>query len=192
MLVIYPTIVRQLNHRLEADLGSNPKYNWRWSEDLLHVMEIIDPDTCKTQYVESLSPEGLTVLSPKTEVRKLLPDHFEQWIVCALIEVNENDGSLAKTGKAAWVPVSSAVSGPVCLLTGEVPTTSATEKVIAAVRATRVPRFRDYEIDYEDRQRKREKQHWHRVYDEIRDAGTAFCGVPGKKGSTSYPLVTLH
>ncbi len=199
MLVIYPAVVRQLNHQLEADLGSNPRYNWRWSEDLLHVMEVIDPDTAKIQLVESTSPTGLTVLSSKTEVRKLLPDHHEQWIMCAMVDVNERDGSFTGTQTGAWAPVSSASSGPVCLQHGEVPSQSTTDAVIKSVKEYRTQNFRDFEIGFEDRKRKQEKAHWNNVYDQIRDAGTAYQNVPGQKGHASFPnwkkdtpLVTLN
>lgn len=136
-------------------------------------------------------------MSPKTEIRKLLPDHHEQWVVCAMVEVNERDGSIAKTGDGAWVPVTSAASGPVCLAHGDTPSPATTEAVIRSVREYRTQRLADYEICYVERQRKREKAHWNNVYDQIRDAGTAFCNVPGQKGHVSFPshpksLVTLN
>lgn len=180
-----------MNHLLESDLGPNPRYNWRWSEDLLHVMEIIDPDSGRVQFVEYTSPEGLTVMTPKTEVRKLLPEHYEQWIMCALSQVNDRDGSISEAGTAAWIPVTSAASGPVCLANGDVPNLATTGSVIQAIRQTRQQRFRDYEIGWEESQRKKEKTHWNNVYDQIRDAGTAYCNVPGRKGHVSFPLVTL-
>lgn len=191
----YPESVRKLNDLLRADLGSNPRYSWRWSEDLMHVMEVLHEDGTPV-YVEGRSPAGLAVMMPKTVLRKLLPMHQDQWIVCALIEVNQRDGSIASTGDHAWIPLSSGRSGPVCLPPNEKPTLVFTRAVIDAVRMERKKSGAEMGVEWEAEQIKKEKDRWNRVYDEIRDAGTAFANVPGRRGHVSFPsaepMVTVN
>lgn len=185
-----PVNIRKLNELLRSELGANPRYAWRWCEELTHVMEVIQDDGAPV-YVEGKSPAGLTVLMPKTVVRKLLPFHENQWILCALVEVNQRDGSLQGTGNHSWVPVSSAVSGPVCLEQHQEPTLANTEAVIQSVRGTRRQSPVEMSVEWEEQRRQKEKATWSRVYDEIRDASTAFANAPGMKGHVSFPsLVT--
>lgn len=178
-----PEVVRQLNERLRTELGTNPRYAWRWSENLLHVMGVLDKDGSPV-YVEGRSPDGLVTMVPKTAVRKLLPNHENCWVVCALVEVDEKDGSLEGTGNHAWIPLSSANSGPVH--TYDTPTLSLTEYVIEAIRETRAKRPVDYTREAEEALSKREQDHWLNIYEQIREASTAFYNVPGKKGHVSF------
>ncbi len=175
--------IRKLNEYLRSELGSNPQYGWKWSEDLFHVMEVIQPDGTPV-YVEGRSPSGLTIMVPKTERRKLLPHHNHCWVICALVEVNERDGSIAGTGDHAWVPVSSANSGPVCIM-GE-PDMNMTRYVVEAIRESRSRRPVEMTADLERDIDKRERDHWTRIYDQICDASTAFYNVPGRKGAVSF------
>lgn len=177
----YPLAVRQQNEILSAELGANPRYAWRWSEDLWHVLEVLDLDG-NPIYVQGRSPAGLIVMMPKTATKKLLPEHHNQWVICALVEINSRDGSVQGTGNGAWVPLSSA-SGVVCLPENEMPSKVFTESVIDAVREHRSVRPRDLDLDWEERERKREKDRWNRIYDEIRDASTAFANLPGLRGN---------
>ncbi len=182
-MLTYPQSIQTLNNRLAADLGSNPRYAWRWSEDLWHVMEVVD-ESGQPQYVEDHSGP-LVVMTPATINRKLLPFHENQWIACALVPVNERDGSLQETGVASWIPVSSK-SGPVCLPHGDEPTLGTTIDLIDAVRSTRRKRLVEMDCEWNDKAAKMEKQHWAKVYDEIRSEATAFHNVPGKKGHVSF------
>ena len=184
-MLVYPKSIQTLNNRMAADLGSNPRYAWRWSEDLWHVMEVVDEDG-RPQYVEDRSgPSGLVVMVPATVRRKLLPFHERQWIACALVPVNERDGSLTETGIASWIPVSSK-SGPVCLEPGVDPTLETTIAVIDAVRSTRSRRLAEMECEWNEEAARMEKQHWASVYDKIREEATAFHNVPGKRGHVSF------
>ena len=178
-----PAEVRKLNELLRAELGANPRYSWRWSEDLLHVMDVVDSDG-KPVYVESRSPEGLVTMTPKTMLRKLLPFHADCWVVCALVEVNAKDGSITGTGNGAWVPLSSANSGPVH--THEAPTLAFTQYVIEAVRESRAKTAREHTEDAEEAIAKAERSRWQRCYDKIREEATAFASVPGRKGHVSF------
>lgn len=181
----YPSGVRILNDRLRAELGDNPRYAWRWSEDLNHVLEVLDLDGDPI-YVEGRSPQGLVAMVPKTATKRLLPMHHDQWVVCALVEVNVMDGSLAGTGNHSWVPISSA-SGVVCLAENEAPNLVFTQSIIDTIRASRAQTPVEMTADWEERERKREKDRWNRIYDEIRDSSTAFYNVPGKRGHVSFP-----
>jgi len=40
---------------------------------------------------------------------------------------------------------------------------------------------------WEEERRAKEKQHWNTIYEQIREANTAFHSVPGKKGHVSFP-----
>jgi hypothetical protein len=180
-----PKVVRELNARLAADLGSNPQYSWRWSEDLLHVMAVVDKDG-NPQYAESRSPAGLILLAPATALRKLLPHHDNSWVLCALVETGSWDGQLTETGPAAWMPVSGA-NGPVALEPHEVPNLDTTLYIIDSIRQERNKTVAQKTTEWDAAAAYREKAKWNRAYDEIRDAATAFYSVPGQKAHVSFP-----
>lgn len=183
----YPKAIRRMNRILERELGSNPRYSWIWTNDLHHVMEVIDKDG-KPEYVEQLSPAGLYVMTPKTERRLLMPFHQERWTLCALVEVNDRDGSIHGTGSCAWVPISGA-NGPVTLEPNEYPTLETTNYVAAAIRQERSRSVEEVTEGWEKAQAKKEQDRWKRMYDEIRDSCTAFYNVPGRKGHVSFPSI---
>lgn len=195
-----PESVRKLNDVLRADLGSNPLYAWRWSNDLRHVMNKIDTDGNQLYKSKLVYPPGrkepLVIQVRDTAIRQLLPFHTDCWIACGLIETDAKDGSLEHTGVASWVPISSSRSGPAALPPNMVPTMELTQCVIAAVRAQRQRTLADDHNDFDDLCRKRESDRFNRTLDIIKDAGTAFHAVPGRKGHVSFggvdePLVTL-
>lgn len=186
----YPVSVRRQNDLLRAELGDNPRYAWRWSEELIHVLEVLDLDG-NPIYVQGTTPGGIITMVPKTEKKKLLPMHQNQWIVCALVEVNALDGSIQGTGNHAWIPVSGP-SGVVCLPENEKPTIVFTQSIIDTVRLERSKSATEFGVEYEEHQRKREKDRWNRIYDEIRNESTAFFNVPGRRGHVSFPSVTVH
>jgi hypothetical protein len=181
----YPAVVRKQNDILRAELGENPRYAWRWSEDLMHVLEVLDSDGAPL-YVEAKGPYGIVCMVPKTATKKLLPQHHDQWVVCALVEVNAKDGSIHGTGSAAWIPVSGP-SGVVCLPENEPPTIVFTQSIIDALRLERSKSATEFGAEWEERERKREKDRWNRIYDEIRGEATAFFNIPGMKAHVSFP-----
>lgn len=183
----YPASVRQQNDILRAELGENPRYAWRWSEDLKHVLDVLDLDG-NPIYVEGRSESGLVCMMPKTAIMPLLPQHHDQWIVCALVEVNTNDGSLAGTGKASWIPVSGP-SGVVCLPENEKPTIVFTQKIVDSLRLERSKTVTETGAEWEEKEKKRERDRWNHNYDMIRNESTAFANVPGRKGHVSFPSV---
>ncbi len=176
-------IIRQLNTELRIELGANPPYSWRWSDNLEHVMEITDAEG-RPQYVESTSPAGLVVLSPKTAKRLLLPHHRQCWVLCALVEVDSRDGSLTGTGNHAWMPVSGA-NGPVTV--SEVPQPETNAYIIEVIRHERRTSPTVKLGEWEAEQARSEKRKWQQAYDLIRAEATAFANVPGKKGHVSLP-----
>ncbi len=188
----YPPEVRRLNRLLVSELGGNPRYSWRWSEDLRHVMYVCDTDG-NPEYVDK--PINLTNGKlligrvRKTAVRNLLPFHKEVWVCCALVEVDSKDGELEGTGNANWIPLSSSQSGPAALPAGVTPNDELTNAVIISVRRERALPPGHLDDGYEEAQRKREKDRWNRAYDCIRDAATAFHNLPGAKGHVSFPSI---
>lgn len=183
----YPSVVRQQNNILRAELGENPRYAWRWSEDLMHVLEVLDLDG-NPLYVQGKTPSGIVTMVPKTATKKLLPQHHDQWVVCALVEVNEADGSLNYSRNHSWIPLSGP-SGVVCLPENEVPSITFTQSVIDAIRLERSHSPAEFGAEWEELQRKKEKDRWNRIYDQIRSEATAFCNVPGLKAHVSFPSV---
>jgi hypothetical protein len=190
----YPEEVRRLNRILVSELGSNPRYAWRWSEDLKHVMYVVD-DLGRPEYVEApvnLS-NGKVIYQRlrKTAVRNLLPFHKDQWVCCALVEVDEKDGRIEGTGNANWIPLSSSASGPAALPYGVNPTAELTQCVIRSVRQQRDTPPAVEEQNWEESRRKSEKDRWNRAYDCIRDASAAFYNYPGHRGHVSFPDVEI-
>ncbi len=183
-------LVSRLNRILLADLGNNPRYAWRWSEDLRHVMYKVD-DLGNPEYTDGKTATGLYVQKRATAIRPLLPFHPKAWVCCALIEVDQKDGELAHTGMGSWVPVSSSRSGPAALPQGVLPDAELTQAVVAAVKAQRERTVADEANDWEDLTRKREIDRWRLCYDIIRDSAPAFNSVPGRKGRVSFGGVTL-
>lgn len=176
----YPKIIRTYNERLVSDLGSNPRYNWRWSDELTHVMELFG------EYEESTSPAGIIIIQPKTVTRLLLPSHQQCWCLSALVETDAKDGSLQGTGVASWVPVSGPM-GPLTLNTFELPTLTTTQYIIDTIRHERERSAAEVGAEWDQSQAQREKARWHKAYDQIRDASTAFYNVPGAKAHVSFP-----
>ncbi len=176
----YPKVIQHQNELLRADLGSNPRYGWRWSDDILHVMELLG------EYDEETTPAGIIVMVPKTIKRQLLPQHPQSWVLCALVETDKKDGSLQGTGEASWVPVSGPM-GPLSLNPHELPNLTTTQYIIDTIRHERARTASEVGAEWDQSQAQREKARWTRAYDEIRDAATAYYNVPGAKGHVSFP-----
>ncbi len=188
----YPSEVRRLNRLLESQLGGSPRYAWRWSEDLLHVMYAITDEGApiyEERIITLPSDKSLYGQVRKTVLRKLLPHHTDVWVACAMIEVDEKDGSVHGTGIGAWVPLSSSVSGPAALPPGTVPTEELTQCIIRSIRQERSQPKGYLITGFEEADHKREKARWNNAYDRIRDASTAFFNLPGSKGHVSFPSV---
>ncbi len=181
----YPKDVIKLNSRLRSDLGANPLYNWRWSDDLLHVMDVVDEDG-SPKYVETITPAGVICLTPATLTRPLLPYNEHCWALCALLELNNKDGELQGTGNHGWVPVSGG-DGPVALFPFEKPNLETTVYVIGAIHSERVKTATQKGEEWDAEMARSEKAKWNLAYDQIRDAATAFYSIPGEKHHVSFP-----
>lgn len=180
-----PEKIRKLNELLRADLGSNPRYSWRWSDDLLHVMDVVDSEG-KPIYSESTTPAGLIVMAPKRITRPLLPFHEHCWVLCALVETTQQDGELAGTGLGSWIPVGGG-NGPVTLLPFEAPNLESTQYIVNMVRQARTKTVVEMGIEWNEQMAKREKDRWSQAYEQIKEHATAYYNVPGSKGHVSFP-----
>ncbi len=138
------------------------------------------------EFVESVSPAGIIMITPKTETRQLLPQHEDSWVLCALVETSQRDGSLEGTGKASWVPVSGP-AGPLALNPFELPNMATTQYIIDTIRHERDKTAAEVGAEWDQSQAQREKARWNKSYDQIRDAATAFYNVPGQKAHVSFP-----
>src|ERR1051325_1336209 len=106
--------IERYNRLFLKDLGSAPRYEWKWSEDLIHVMDAVDRDGKPILSAVARPLTGtneLMIGSPviymvqqEKRVRRF-PGIWQQWVVCALIELNAEDGAVHGTGIAAWIPV---------------------------------------------------------------------------------------
>jgi len=195
-----PAIARY-DRLMLRDLGSAPVYSWKWSEDLLHVMDEINPHDGKPVYRPTLQ-NGIYAVRQQTTTRRW-PGIWQQWVVCALIELNANDGAVHGTGVAAWVPVYDKRSRPVCVPENVQPNQSHTEAFIRKMRAYRVReaeaigKWEDHHkpnttpMDESERNTlmmsRAEKKKFDIARDAIKDGFTAFGEVPGVRGSTSWP-----
>lgn len=176
----YPKVIQHQNELLRADLGSNPRYSWRWSDDILHVMTIFG------EFDEQTLESGIIIMVPRTLKVPLLPQHPHSWVLCALIETDVKDGSLEGTGQASWIPVSGP-KGPLALDPFEIPNLTTTQYVIDTIRHERTKSAAEIGQEWDQSQAQREKARWNRAYDQIRDASTAFYNVPGRKAHVSFP-----
>ncbi len=193
--------IQRYDRMLLRDLGSNPRYSWKWSEDLLHVMDEINPHDGKPIFRPVPHGEVWVVQQQKTTRR--WPGIWNQWVLCALIELNADDGAVHGTGLAAWVPVYDRRSRPASLPENILPNQTHTEAFIEQVRRTRardaeeMGKFEEFHkpatvpMDESERNTmlisRAEKVKFDKAKDAIKDGFTAFGEEPGKKGSTSFP-----
>jgi len=180
--------IARLNELLRTELGENPRYSWRHSATLMRVMEAVDADG-RPEYETYWDPDSLLFKTKRImRLRPLCPDLQHQWVLCALVKMTEEQGRLAGTGEYAWIPVrDDRTSEPCALPTGIQPDQNITAIFIEQMRAERVQTPSEKVEAFAEAQARFEKQHEARCFDAIRDAGTAFYQVPGKKGSASFP-----
>ncbi len=200
--------IERYDRLMLRDLGSNPVYSWKWSEDLLHVMEAVDDlgnpvrETINTGILDANGHE-ITLPGKQATRTRRWPGIFQQWVICARIELNAEDGAVHGTGIAAWIPVYDRRSIPVCLPDGVQPNQETTESFIKQVRKMRtrdaeeLGKFEDYHrpgtvpMDESERNTpmlsQADKAKFDNMKYAIKSGFTAFGEEPGKKGATSFP-----
>ncbi len=196
-----PSISR-LNDHLRLSLGTSPQYSWRWSEDLIRVMGVVDQGGLPV--FQPVATGSLYRMKQVHVTRKLAPDLVNQWCICALIDPYSPTGKLDGSNRAIWMPVRTKTRSKACALPENLaPTQSDTDSFISQMNRTRA---RDEEEmakwEWENElhavplnesepnspmvsraQRKRFEEDALK----IRDKFTAFGEEPGAKGSTSFP-----
>lgn len=197
-----PSISRYDNMMLR-DLGSNPTYSWKWSEDLIRVMDAVSPGDGKP-VLDVIQHGSILIAQQAKATRKLAPDLVNQWCICALIDPYTEDGRLNGSGRAIWMPVRTKTkSQPVALPPNQHPNQADTESFIEQMRRIRA---RDAEemgrweelhkpnttpMDESERNTlmmsRAEKKKFEDAKLRFKDKFTAFGEEPGKKGSTSFP-----
>lgn len=193
--------IERYDRMMLADLGSHPVYQWKWSEDLIHVMDEVNPTDGKP--ILTPVPCGSIYAVQQQKTTRRWPGIWHQWVICALIELNADDGAVHGTGIAAWVPVYDRRSRPVCLPENQMPNQAATESFIQQVRKMRtrdaeeLGQFEDMHkpatvpMDESERNTqlisRAEKKKFDIYKDAMKDGFTAFGEEPGKKGSTMFP-----
>lgn len=180
--------IGRLNELLRIELGENPRYSWRHSTTLMRVMEAIDKDG-NPEYETYWDPETLLFKTKrKTRLRPLCPDLQHQWVLCALVQMSQEQGELEGTGVYAWVPVrDDRNSRPCALPLGIVPDKTITEEFIAQMRAERIHTPAEKASAFAEAQARFDAAYENYCYDAIHDAQTAFLNIPGKKESVSFP-----
>lgn len=201
--------IERYDRMMLRDLGSHPTYSWKWSEDLMHVMDAVDGDgnpIRETIATGILDADGREILLPGKQATKTrrFPGIWQQWVICAQIELEKShDGQVYGTGTYAWVPVYDKRSRPACIPEGVQPNQSHTEAFIQKVRSYRVReaeelgKFEDWHkpnavpMDESERNTmmlsRAEKKRFDDNKLRFKDKFTAFGEEPGKKGSTSFP-----
>lgn len=194
--------IERYDRLMLRDLGSNPIYSWKWSEDLIHVMDAVSQGDGKP--ILDVKQHGSIYIAEQAKAtRKIAPDLVNQWVICALIELNSEDGKVHGTGIAAWIPVRDRRSRAVCLPPNLHPNQSITEDFIRQVRRVRtrdaeeLGKWEDYNaphaVPMDDSERnsplisRAEKAKFENAKLAIKDGFTAFGEEPGKRGSTSWP-----
>ncbi len=193
--------IERYDRMMRADLGASPVYSWKWSEDLLHVMDEVAQGDGKPILKPVLVGSVYAVRQQK--VTRRWPGIWQQWVICALIELNADDGAIHGTGIAAWIPCYDRRSRPCAIPENTQPNQSHTEAFIRQIRRMRtrdaeeLGKFEDFHkpntvpLDESERNTmmlsRAEKQKFDNMKDAIKDGFTAFGEEPGKKGSTSWP-----
>lgn len=194
--------IDRYNRTLRTELGEHPLYAWKWSEDLIHVMDEVD-SYGKPVYEECVSPMGIIGLQQRKKPRKFFDALIDQWVVCALIELGNDDGQVHGTGVSAWIPVTDRRGKPAALPQDTHPNQDYTEKFIAQLREFRVNEakslnqwqeyFGDKTVPLDETERNSEivTRNDAAVFAEmkykIKQEFTAFGEEPGKRGGTSFP-----
>lgn len=195
--------IQRYDRLMLRDLGSNPTYSWKWSEDLIRVMDAVSPGDGKP--VLDVIPYGSILIAQQAKAtRKLAPDLVNQWCICALIDPYTEDGRLNGSGRAIWMPVRTKTkSHPVALPPNQHPNQADTENFIAQMRRTRVRdaeemgKWEDFNkpntvpMDESERNTmmmsRAEKKKFEEYKLRFKDNFTAFGEEPGRLGSTSFP-----
>jgi hypothetical protein len=155
--------VSRMNELMGSELGRNPfgepVYAWKWSEDLLHPMAVVEEsDTGVRPVLDYIAdPEsGLIVASQRFVLRKECLTLQDQWVLCKWIapmdpvEWRKTFGhSLEWDSRGSYAPISASGSGNYASLNpGERPTDAITWQAIRTIRANLAVdrRAEDYEI----------------------------------------------
>ncbi len=164
-------------------------------------MDAVEPITGKPIY--KAIPKGEVWVVQQEKRTRRWPGIWQQWVICALIELNADDGAIHGTGIAAWIPCYDRRSRPVCLPEGIRPNQETTESFIKQIRKMRtrdaeeLGKFEDYHkpatvpMDESERNTRLISQADKKKFDSmkyaIKSGFTAFGEEPGKRGSTSFP-----
>jgi hypothetical protein len=176
--------VERLNQLLRAELGTDPQFAWKYSETLRRV--VLETDNVGQPVVETVRVGNVYASQQRRFIRKLDSKLLNQWVMCMLVKMSEDQGHLEGTGDAAWVIVYDK-SGIACAVEPDIPPDdTATWKFIQLLRKSEALSAQR-EIDVLEDQQKREDEKL--VSDSnfaALDAMTAYLETPGVKGSTVF------
>ncbi len=171
-----------LNRTLRSELGSNPPFAWKHSESLLRVVGKIKDDGSPD--LEYVTVGGIVRAQQKKFTRKLDPRLVDQWVLCMLVEMSEDQGHINGTGKAAWVIVYDQRGNAVAMEQGLEPSADATWRFIHLLRESEKRKVTTEDIV------ERERREYDKFAADAADCGldamTAYLEIPGKKGSTEF------
>lgn len=196
--------IERYDRMMLRDLGSNPTYSWKWSEDLIRVMAAVDQSGKPILDVKPYGDGVVFAVAQAARTRKLAPDLVNQWCICALIDPYTEDGRLNGSGRAIWMPVrTKTASRPVALPPNQMPNQADTESFIEQMRRVRLRdaeemgKFEDFHkpstvpMDESERNTmmmsRADKKKFEDNKLRYKDKFTAFGEEPGKKGSTVFP-----
>jgi hypothetical protein len=171
----------KINDRLGQELGRNaigePRYSWRWSEDLKHQMRVPE----KWDYVAD--PEtGVISARPVYVSRRMAPHLKDQWVLCARVQPISEEEWHAKFGDLLpWAKAGYYFPLNVELPAGEDPDVDATACAIDLFRKQMRKTEKELTEEGEAREDKRVKDSENELDDRIKSACTAFGNLPGNR-----------
>ena len=174
--------LNRLNDRLGEELGRNikgePKYSWRWSEDLFHEMRI------PNQWEYQGDPRtGLIQAIPVYKKRRMAWHLDKQWVLCLRCDPLAESEWRARFGdRVLWPKNGYYFPLNVELEPGVQPDMQTTMCAIGLFR----DQAKKTRVDLEDEAAKseeyRERSNRNRIRDQLIDRCTAFANVPGDRG----------
>jgi hypothetical protein len=198
--------IEQLNERFaQADLGRNvhgqPRFAWKWSEDLMHPMRVIDSyGTPQFDGYEPVPGSSLVAPKPMFVTRKLCPELKNQWVLCEWKDatISEDEWRRMFGYRLEWPRHGSykpvALVGDtgeqyVCLPPHRFPSRENTDHAIRCIKAALSLSVAEQQQSAVDAAVKREREQDRIEDDMISDDMLPFCHVPGTKDHVSFPTV---
>ncbi len=184
-------LVNKCNAMLRTELGfqDGGEYAWKYSEDLRRMQRVLDGEGQPVREYRALA-SGLILAYDKYRIVPMFDHRVHlQWVLAKRVmpDISESDwldqfgSSIPYPANGEFMPVS-----PVYLDRGVEPSEDMTWAVIRSFRAQRKVKASEIDDQTEAGMERRKKDKYNTILDDIKDCGTAFCGIPGTKEHYSF------